>query len=89
MMALGWLEMCQNEASTLRPSQGPAINCLGDLPLISLGLNELCNMILKSLLLKMWQISRDRKAEGSKTLKKIFLFAYFLFILPFTDMKMH
>lgn len=37
-LALEGLGMCYNEAH-LKPSSGPAINCLGGLHLISLGLN--------------------------------------------------
>lgn len=67
----------------LRRSSGPVTNCLGDLHLISRCLNYLiCTVILRLLLLDIWQVMRDRKDEGSKILKIIFSFAYFGFILP-------
>lgn len=78
------------ESAHLGPSSGPATNCLGDLPLISLGLSYL----KWSYSAFNWVYGRSRVTEtmkGSKHHRKHFIL--FLFILSLfyhlNDLKVH
>lgn len=65
------------QSAHLRPSSGPVTNCLGDLPLISLGLRYL----KWSYSAFNWVYGRSRVTEmmkGSKTSQKTFYFYIYL-----------
>lgn len=75
-------ECVRMKSAYLRPSSGPVSSRLGDLHFITLDLSYLiCKVILRSLLLNIWQIMGEREKWRVKNIKEnIFLCIFWLYL---------